>query len=304
MIAGVTPMPPIPNAASRGTAATSADNGTISNPNSAIDGIVCSRFKTAKTGPCRPGRLAAATPSGKPIAAAPRPRLRPVHMAHQRVGKDLAMDVVFAARATARRICRLAASSSTPEASPATAASCATMPAPRRCSASPTARAAQAPRTQNAGPSEMRAAGLAPCARRLAACPAAASTSSSSAAANTATAQWSGLLGRIRQAAANAAPSTAMPAVGRVPAAAHNGIGLPETSRFGASPTKPDSATAASRNDHQYEQHLVVNADRKERTQGGGRPDRAGRSRQEMLRFEIGDARPLRPPRHRRRSRH
>ena len=92
----------------------------------------------------------------------------------------------------------------------------------------------------------MREAGLALCARRLAACPAAARTSSSSAAANTATAQWSALLGRIRQAAANAAPSAAMPAVGRAPAAAHNGTGLPETSRFGASPTKPDSATAAT----------------------------------------------------------
>ncbi len=92
----------------------------------------------------------------------------------------------------------------------------------------------------------MREAGLALCARRLAACPAAARTSSSSAAANAATARWSAPFGRIRQAAANAAPSTAMPAVGRVPAPVHNGTGLPDTSRFGASPTNPDSATAAA----------------------------------------------------------
>ena len=64
MIAGATPMPPMPSAASRGTAVASADSGTISNPNSAIEGIVCSMFKTAKSGALQARRRAAATPSG------------------------------------------------------------------------------------------------------------------------------------------------------------------------------------------------------------------------------------------------
>ena len=71
MIAGAAPIPPIPSAARAGTAAASADSGTISRPNSAIDGIVCSRFSTAKTGPCQcRRRRTAATPSGNPISSA------------------------------------------------------------------------------------------------------------------------------------------------------------------------------------------------------------------------------------------
>src|SRR5437763_203172 len=58
------------SAASAGTAVASADNGTISRPNSATDGTVCNRFNTANSGPWVCGRLAAATPSGKPIATA------------------------------------------------------------------------------------------------------------------------------------------------------------------------------------------------------------------------------------------
>src|SRR5258708_7963273 len=82
------------------------------------------------------------------------------------------------------------------------------MPAPRRCTASPTASATHAP--------------------------------------STVTAQWSCLLDRMKQVADKVAPSAATPAVGRAPAAANSGTGLPETSRFGASSTKPDSATAAT----------------------------------------------------------
>ena len=51
MIAGAGPMPPIPSAPRAGSAAASADSGTIRSPNSAIDGIVCNRFNTAKSGP-------------------------------------------------------------------------------------------------------------------------------------------------------------------------------------------------------------------------------------------------------------
>src|SRR6516164_5399246 len=71
MIAGAMPTPAIPNAPSHGIAAARADSGTISRPNSAIEGIVCKVFKIAKTGPSRRGRFAVATPSGKPIATAP-----------------------------------------------------------------------------------------------------------------------------------------------------------------------------------------------------------------------------------------
>jgi len=70
MIAGATPMPAIPSAASLGTAATNAESGTISNAKRAIEGIVCRIFKIANIGPCKRGFLAAATPSGKPITTA------------------------------------------------------------------------------------------------------------------------------------------------------------------------------------------------------------------------------------------
>src|SRR5713101_7193584 len=62
--------PSTPSAARWGTAVATAESGTISNPKRAIDGIVCSMLRTAKSEPCRRGFLAAATPSGKPITIA------------------------------------------------------------------------------------------------------------------------------------------------------------------------------------------------------------------------------------------
>jgi len=70
VLAGAAPIPATPSAARAGSAAASADSGTINRPNSAIDGIVCKRFSTAKTGPCQFGRRAAAIPSGNPISNA------------------------------------------------------------------------------------------------------------------------------------------------------------------------------------------------------------------------------------------
>jgi len=54
------------------------------------------------------------------------------------------------------------------------------------------------------------------------------------------------LLGFAREAANISVPSNAILAAGRAPAAFQSGIGLPETSRFGAKPTNPDSATATA----------------------------------------------------------
>ena len=97
MIAGAGPMPPTPSAASPGSAAASADSGTISSPNSAIDGIVCNRLSTAKSGPCRRGRRAAATPSGKPITSAgPTDPATSATWRSQRLGEELMPGRVFA----------------------------------------------------------------------------------------------------------------------------------------------------------------------------------------------------------------
>src|SRR6266404_7684515 len=70
MIAGATPMPPMPMAASGRTAAANAESGTINSPKRAIDGMVCSRLRAANKGFSRRGDLAAATPSGNPITTA------------------------------------------------------------------------------------------------------------------------------------------------------------------------------------------------------------------------------------------
>ena len=64
--------------------------------------------------------------------------------------------------------------------------------------------------------------------------------------ASTATPRCSARCGADRQAASNVAPSTAIPAVAKPGAAVHKAIDLPETSRFGAQPTKLPPAVAAA----------------------------------------------------------
>ena len=90
----------------------------------------------------------------------------------------------------------------------------------------------------------MREAGVAGSDKMRAASPAAASTTNSNKAAETAALQRTGLVCFTTEAANNSAPSNAILAAWRPPAAFQSAIGLPETSRFGAKLTKPDSATA------------------------------------------------------------
>ena len=108
MIAGAGPMPPMPSAASAGNAAASADNGTSSRPNSAIDGIVCSRFRHREQRPLpvRPARRRdrrAETPisDGRPDRGGDQH-----DVADQRGGEDRSGASGIRGRATARRTAR------------------------------------------------------------------------------------------------------------------------------------------------------------------------------------------------------
>src|SRR5260370_41482734 len=107
----------------------------------------------------------------------------------------------------------------------------------------------------------------------------------------------------MKQVADKVAPSAAIPAIGRAPADAHSGTGLPETSRFGASSTKPDSATAATA--------TITNTNSTwlwtptERRNAGRGPARLGWMVTAGKSLVGGRrARPLRPPVPRRQDRH
>ncbi len=246
MIAGAGPTPPTPNRASAGTAVASADNGTIRRPNSAIDGIVCSRLRTAKSGPCKRRRRAAATPSGKPISTA-----GPTAAATRTMWRSTA-----AAKTSCRVLYSCAKDSASNQPAPAIAANAPTStaaaasrssgPAAARCSASMMASAAAASSTQNPAPSEIRTSAGAPAASAPAAWPAAASTLRKSPPARIAAARCIVPLGGASEIASNASPSAAMPRVRRGSSTASSATGCPETSRFGASATKPEASAAAT----------------------------------------------------------
>ena len=175
-------------AARGGTAVAKAASGTISNPKRAIEGIVCSRLRTAKSGPCRRLFRAAATPSGNPIAMAGPTDPATSAMWRSSASAKSCRRVAYSRAIDSPSKVPTAASPAAPAQIAATASTCAAGPAPTRCNASTTASAAHEASTQNAAPSEMRTAGFAPSIRVAAACPAAISTSSSNDAASPASA--------------------------------------------------------------------------------------------------------------------
>jgi hypothetical protein len=200
MIAGVTPMPAMPIAPTHGAAATSAESGTISNPKSAIEGMVCSRFSIANTGPCNRGRLATAMPSGKPIATAPPTDVPASTICRNRASANASRWLSYSRAIDNASKVPAMPNSATVDTIAVTASNCAPEPAAIRWSASASASTAQPARTQNAMPKETREPDFAFATSALAACPAAASASSNNNAAEQAAAQCSALLDGIQQA--------------------------------------------------------------------------------------------------------
>ena len=267
-------MPPTPSAASPGTAAASAESGTINSPNSAIDGTVCSSIEHGEERALQSRRRAPPRPRAESRSPAPA-RRDPATSAIWRPsarGEELAPGRVFAGdrqlverpgqrqRREPRQRCAT------------TAKSRRAGPARRRCNSSTIASAAQAAMIQNAAPSETRAAGPAAAAMVLAAVvPPRPGSRAAAVRPATPPPLCTGLRGGNSEQPAAARPAPRSRSNGAAPAALSNPIGRPETSRFGATCDEPRGRRRGCRDDDQDQQHRVAHAGRQAEGRAPGR---------------------------------